>query len=94
MSLRLALWSALLMPLWAIAQTIEVPAWFSESFLDIREDAREAAKEGKRLLLYFGQDAARIARPCCRRISPSCASWRRRAATSSRSPSISGGTGR
>ena len=56
MSLRLALWSALLMPLWAIAQTIEVPAWFSESFLDIREDAREAAKEGKRLLLYFGQD--------------------------------------
>ncbi len=59
--LRLALASALLMPLWAIAQTasphaIEVPAWFSETFLDLREDVREAAQEGKRLMIYFGQD--------------------------------------
>src|SRR5438270_1405713 len=53
--------SALLMPLSAIAQSasphaIEVPAWFSETFLDLREDAREAAKEGKLLMIYFGQD--------------------------------------
>src|SRR5213592_4136888 len=61
MMLRLALASAFLMPLWAIAQTasphaIEVPAWFSETFLDLREDVRDAAKEGKRLMIYFGQD--------------------------------------
>jgi len=61
MKLRLALASAFLMPLSAIAQTasphaIEVPAWFSESFLDLREDVRDAAKEGKRLMIYFGQD--------------------------------------
>src|SRR5438132_5240073 len=61
MMLRLALASAFLMPFWAIAQTasphaIEVPAWFSETFLDLREDVRDAAKEGKRLMIYFGQD--------------------------------------
>lgn len=32
------------------------PAWFKESFLDIREDIAEASAEGKRLLLYFYQD--------------------------------------
>jgi len=61
MNLLVSLASALLMPLTAIAQTasphaIEVPAWFSETFLDLREDVREAAKEGKRLMIYFGQD--------------------------------------
>ena len=43
---------------------IEIPGWFKETFLDIREDAREAAAEGKRLLLYFGQDGC----PYCRRL--------------------------
>ena len=37
-------------------RAIEIPSWFRETFLDFREDAREAAKEGKRLLVYFGQD--------------------------------------
>jgi thioredoxin-related protein len=32
------------------------PAWFKESFLDIREDIAEAADEGRRVLLYFYQD--------------------------------------
>lgn len=32
-----------------------VPAWFKQSFLDLREDAREAAAGGKHLLVYFGQ---------------------------------------
>jgi thioredoxin-related protein len=32
------------------------PAWFKESFLDIREDIAEAAKGGRRLMLYFHQD--------------------------------------
>lgn len=33
-----------------------MPAWFKESFLDIREDVAEAAKAGRRLMLYFHQD--------------------------------------
>jgi thioredoxin-related protein len=42
----------------------EPPEWFSESFLDIREDAAEAAKEGKRLMLYFHQDGC----PYCKQL--------------------------
>lgn len=34
----------------------EPPAWFRESFLDIRDDVAEAAKAGRRLMLYFYQD--------------------------------------
>ncbi|HSW52060.1 MAG TPA: thioredoxin fold domain-containing protein [Sulfuricaulis sp.] len=34
----------------------EVPAWFKKSFLDLPEDVAEAARGGKRLMLYFGQD--------------------------------------
>lgn len=34
----------------------EPPAWFKESFLDIRGDIAEAAKGGRRLMLYFHQD--------------------------------------
>lgn len=34
----------------------EKPAWFKNSFLDIREDIAEAAKAGKRVMLYFYQD--------------------------------------
>ena len=35
---------------------IDIPRWFTESFLDLREDIRDATREKKRLLLYFGQD--------------------------------------
>ncbi|HZM47110.1 MAG TPA: thioredoxin fold domain-containing protein [Burkholderiales bacterium] len=42
----------------------ETPSWFKETFLDIREDVREAAAEGKRLLVYFGQDGC----PYCREL--------------------------
>ena len=35
---------------------IDIPKWFAESFLDLREDIRDAAREDKRLLVYFGQD--------------------------------------
>ena len=34
----------------------EPPAWFKESFLDMREDIAEATKSGRRLMLYFHQD--------------------------------------
>jgi thioredoxin-related protein len=34
----------------------ETPPWFKESFLDLREDVREAARAGRRLMLYVYQD--------------------------------------
>ena len=40
------------------------PAWFSESLLELREDVADAAKQGKRVMLYFGQDGC----PYCRRL--------------------------
>ena len=42
----------------------EPPAWFSESLLDLREDVAEAAGQGKRVMLYFGQDGC----PYCKRL--------------------------
>lgn len=43
---------------------IDVPPWFDQTFLDIREDIRDAAKSGRRLLVYFGQDGC----PYCREL--------------------------
>jgi thioredoxin-related protein len=42
----------------------DMPAWFKESFLDMREDVAEAAKSGRRLMLYFHQDGC----PYCARL--------------------------
>lgn len=57
------------LPLGASAQVasphaIEHPAWFAQSFLDFRDDIADAAKDGKRLLVYFGQDGC----PYCARL--------------------------
>jgi len=41
---------------------IDVPPWFAQTFLDFRDDVADAAREKKRLLLYFGQDGC----PYCR----------------------------
>ena len=35
---------------------IDIPPWFAETFLDFRDDVRDAAKDDKRLMVYFGQD--------------------------------------
>jgi thioredoxin-related protein len=35
---------------------IDIPPWFSESLLELREEVRDAAVQGKRVLLYLGQD--------------------------------------
>ena len=43
---------------------IEHPPWFAHSFLDLREDIADATRDGKRLLLYFGQDGC----PYCARL--------------------------
>ncbi|MEP7181354.1 MAG: thioredoxin fold domain-containing protein [Betaproteobacteria bacterium] len=58
--------------LWALAgvapaqeaspHAIDVPSWFAQTFLDFREDIVDAAREKKRLLVYFGQDGC----PYCR----------------------------
>jgi len=41
---------------------IRIPPWFVETLLDLREDIADAARDNKRLLLYFGQDGC----PYCR----------------------------
>jgi thioredoxin-related protein len=51
----------------AHAQANEVPAWFAESFLEFPQDVKEAAADGKRLMLYFWQDGC----PACRRMKES-----------------------
>ena len=33
-----------------------IPAWFKNSFLDLREDAAEASARGRSLMVYIGQD--------------------------------------
>ena len=43
---------------------IDIPSWFAESFLDFRDDVADAAKEGRRLMVYFGQDGC----PYCRQL--------------------------
>ena len=35
---------------------IDVPRWFVETFLELPDDVAEAAREGKRVMIYFGQD--------------------------------------
>ena len=49
-------WASTGSPAVVAPQAIDIPRWFTESFLDLREDIRDAAKEKKRLVLYFGQD--------------------------------------
>jgi thioredoxin-related protein len=46
----------------APANAIEIPPWFTETFLDLGEDVRDAARDGRRLMVYFGQDGC----PYCR----------------------------
>lgn len=45
-------------------QPIDIPGWFTESFLDFRDDTADAAKDGRRLLVYFGQDGC----PYCKKL--------------------------
>jgi thioredoxin-related protein len=40
----------------ASPHAIDIPKWFTESFLDFRDDVRDAARDGKRVMVYFGQD--------------------------------------
>jgi len=60
MKLLLALLLAIALP----AHSQEAPEWFTETFLDFREDVAEAAKEGKRLMAYFWLEGC----PYCRQL--------------------------
>lgn len=42
----------------------EPPPWFSESLLDLPDEVKDAAAQGKRVMLYFGQDGC----PYCKRL--------------------------
>ena len=35
---------------------IEIPDWFAVTFLELPDDVRDAARENKRVMVYFGQD--------------------------------------
>lgn len=37
-------------------RAVEIPKWFAQSFLDFRDEVREAARQGKRVMVYFGQE--------------------------------------
>jgi len=52
---------------------IDIPPWFVETFLDFREDVRDAAKNNRRLMVYFGQDGC----PYCRQLMVTNFSQRR-----------------
>lgn len=53
-----------IVPAAGVAQEIEVPAWFKNSFLDLREDLKEALAADKRVMIYFGQNGC----PYCRKL--------------------------
>jgi thioredoxin-related protein len=46
------------------AASQELPSWFTESLLHLPDDVAEAARDGKRVMLYFGQDGC----PYCKRL--------------------------
>lgn len=43
---------------------IDIPRWFTETFLDLREDIRDAARDGRRVMVYIGQDGC----PYCKQL--------------------------
>jgi thioredoxin-related protein len=45
-------------------RSVDIPPWFANTFLDFREDIADAARDGKRVMAYFGQEGC----PYCRRL--------------------------
>lgn len=48
----------------AAPHAIGIPPWFTESLLDFRDEIRDAARSGKRVMVYFGQDGC----PYCKQL--------------------------
>jgi thioredoxin-related protein len=40
----------------AAPHAVDIPRWFAMSMLDLKDEVPEAARAGKRVLIYFGQD--------------------------------------
>src|ERR1700730_10336868 len=57
----------------AAPYAIDIPPWFANTFLDLREDIAEATRTGRRLMVYFGQDAC----PYCKQLMTTNFSQRR-----------------
>lgn len=57
--------AALLLALALPLHAQEAPEWFAETMLDAREEAADAAKAGKRLMLYFWLEGC----PYCERMT-------------------------
>src|SRR2546423_11482616 len=43
---------------------VDIPPWFANTFLDFREEIADAARDGKRVMAYFGQDGC----PYCKQL--------------------------
>ncbi len=48
----------------AAPYAFDIPPWFESTFLDFREDIGDATRDGRRLLVYFGQDGC----PYCKQL--------------------------
>jgi thioredoxin-related protein len=58
-------WLALAFALFSVqVQAQEAPEWFAQSLLNLPDDVAEAAREGKRVMLYFGQPGC----PYCKQL--------------------------
>jgi thioredoxin-related protein len=58
-------WALLLALLFSVpVKAQEAPEWFAQSLLHLPDDVAEAAREGKRVMLYFGQPGC----PYCRQL--------------------------
>lgn len=53
-----------ILPAAGAAQEIEAPAWFKNSFLDLRDDLKEALAANKRVMIFFVQNGC----PYCRQL--------------------------
>jgi len=60
----LVLLLALAVPRALAAESLVLPSWFTETFLDFREDVADAAKQRKRVMIYFGQEGC----PYCKQL--------------------------
>jgi thioredoxin-related protein len=64
-SITKALLLALLAAAALAAHAREVPDWFADAILDVRDEAAEAARQGKRVMLYFWLEGC----PYCERMT-------------------------
>jgi thioredoxin-related protein len=55
---------AFLLAFSCVTQAQHAPAWFAESLLELPDDVAAATAEGKRVMLYFGQEGC----PYCKRL--------------------------